>query len=333
MNNAQQDKNKNNNIQDEDFERNRRKNNLKIQQHISDLENTVLINQECINKMIPVLELKQTEKNKLISNINKISNYFNEKKKIRKKINEINSKMLINKQIIEEIKRRRDEGYLMYKDQISNLSESVTKKASLVKQFQKKFSEVEIFIQRECQNDENIDKYGKWKTFTVIPFMKKNEDILKKKCFYEEEVNNKKKSIENLEKENVLLKEKIENNNKKMNNINNNNIINEKKENDDINKIKEYYDKVFDLNKKEIELMKCRLNIISDINFKKSIIPTFKSKNPISNLDININLFDPKEEEKNANDNEDDEQELAPPEDDNWIDPENEGNISDIEKE
>ena len=336
MNNAQQDKNKNNNIQDEDFERNRRKNNLKIQQHISDLENTVLINQECINKMIPVLELKQTEKNKLISNINKISNYFNEKKKIRKKINEINSKMLINKQIIEEIKRRRDEGYLMYKDQISNLSESVTKKASLVKQFQKKFSEVEIFIQRECQNDENIDKYGKWKTFTVIPFMKKNEDILKKKCFYEEEVNNKKKSIENLEKENVLLKEKIENNNKNMNNINNinnNNIINEKKENDDINKIKEYYDKVFDLNKKEIELMKCRLNIISDINFKKSIIPTFKSKNPISNLDININLFDPKEEEKNANDNEDDEQELAPPEDDNWIDPENEGNISDIEKE
>ena len=333
MNNAQQDKNKNNNIQDEDFERNRRKNNLKIQQHISDLENTVLINQECINKMIPVLELKQTEKNKLISNINKISNYFNEKKKIRKKINEINSKMLINKQIIEEIKRRRDEGYLMYKDQISNLSESVTKKASLVKQFQKKFSEVEIFIQRECQNDENIDKYGKWKTFTVIPFMKKNEDILKKKCFYEEEVNNKKKSIENLEKENVLLKEKIENNNKKMNNINNNNIINEKKENDDITKIKEYYDKVFDLNKKEIELMKCRLNIISDINFKKSIIPTFKSKNPISNLDININLFDPKEEEKNANDNEDDEQELAPPEDDNWIDPENEGNISDIEKE
>ena len=133
--------------------------------------------------MVPVLELKQNEKNKLISNINKISNFFNEKKKIRKKIKEINSKMLINKQIIEEIKRRRDEGYLMYKDQMSNLSESVIKKSSIVKQFQKKFSEVEIFIQRECQNDENIEQYGKWKTFTVIPFMKKNEDILKKNVF------------------------------------------------------------------------------------------------------------------------------------------------------
>ena len=284
--------------------------------------------------MLPVLELKQNEKNKLLSNITKISNYFNEKKNYRKKKNEINSKILINKQIIEEIKRRRDEGYLMYKDQMSNLSESVTKKTSLVKQFQKKFSEVEIFIQRECQTEDHIEQYGKWKTFTVIPFMKKNEDILKKKCFYEEEVNNKKKDIENLEKENELLKEKIQknkDNNINLDNNNNNiNIINDNK--NEIDKINEYYDKVINLNKKEIELMKCRLNIISDINFKKSIIPTFKSKNPISNLDIDVNLFDPKEEEKII-ENEEDGQELAPPENDNWFDPEKEGNISDIEKE
>ena len=69
-----------------------------------------------------------------------------------------------------------------------------------------------------------------------------------------------------------------------------------RKENEELNKIKNYYDINFELSKKKIELMKCRLNIISDINFKKSSIPTFKSKNPISNLDININLFDPKEE-------------------------------------
>ena len=317
-NNPQNKPNNNNNKnQDEDLERKRRKNSLKIQQHISDLENTVLINQECINKMIPSLGMNETEKNKLLSNMNKILNYFNEKKKIRKKINEINSKMLINKQIIEEIKRRRDEGYLMYKDQISNLSESVTKN----KQFQKKFSEVEIFVQRECQTEEHVEKYGKWKTFTVIPFMKKNEDILKKKCFYEEQVNNKKKNIENLENENNSLKEKDKNINNK--------II---EENSEMNNINECYDKIIELNKKKVELMKCRLNIISDINFKKSIIPTFKSKNPISNLDIDINLFDPKEEEK-KNEIEEDDQELAPPEDDNWLDPENEGNISDIEIE
>ena len=311
--------NKNNTINIEnntDIERIRRKNNLKIQQHISDLENTVSLNQECINNMIPLLQLNQTQKNKLIASIKKITNYFNDKKAYRKKKNEINSKMLINKQIIEEIKRRRDEGYLMYKEQTSNLSESVTKKTSLVKQFQKKFSEVEIFIQRESQTDEHIEKYGKWKTFTVIPFMKRNEDILKKKCFYEEEVNKKKKEIENLEKENGLLKYKNEIN---INNINDTNII------------KEYYEKIMDINKKENELMKCYLNIISENNFKKEIIPTFKSKNPIVNLDIDVKLFEPKK----AQNIEIVEQiqEIAPPIEDNWLDPEKDGNISDIEKE
>ena len=206
----------------------------------------------------------------------------------------------------------------MYKDQMTNLSENVTKKTSLVKQFQKKFSEVEIFIQRESQTEEHIEKYGKWKTFTVIPFMKRNEDILKKKCFYEEEINKKKKDIQNLEKENGILKD-----NKEINNINNINIT----EKD----IKNYYDKVIDINKKENELMKCYLNIISENNFKKEIIPTFKSKNPISNLDINVKLFEPKETPKIQI--EDQIQELAPPVEDNWLDPENEGNISDIEQE
>jgi hypothetical protein len=268
--------------------------------------------------MIPLLKLKEAEKNKLIASIKKITNYFNDKKNYRKKKNEINSKILINKQIIEEIKRRRDEGYLMYKEQMRNLSESVTKKTSLVKQFQKKFSEVEIFIQRESQTDEHIDKYGKWKTFTVIPFMKRNEDILKKKCFYEEEVNKKKKEIENLEKENEKLKDPKEIN------INLN-------MNDNNNVIKEYYDKMMDINKKENNLMKCYLNIISEKNFKKEIIPTFKSKNPISNLDIDVKLFEPKKAPKIEIVEQI--QELAPPEDDNWLDPENEGNISDIEKE
>ena len=303
---------------DTDKERIRRKNNLKIQQHISDLENTVLINQECINNMIPLLHLKQTQKKKLISSLKNISNYFNEKKSYRKKKNEICSKILINKQIIEEIKRRRDEGYLMYKDQMTNLSENVTKKTSLVKQFQKKVSEVEIFIQRESQTEEHIEKYGKWKTFTVIPFMKRNEDILKKKCFYEEEINKRKKEIKNLEKENEVLKD-----NNEINNINNINIT----END----IKNYYDKAIDINKKENELMKCYLNIISENNFKKEIIPTFKSKNPISNLDIDVKLFEPKEMPKIQI--EDQIQELAPPIEDNWLDPEKEGNISDIEQE
>ena len=77
--------------------------------------------------------------------------------------------------------------------------------------------------------------------------------------------------------------------------------------------------------------MKSYLNIISEKNFKKEIIPTFKSKNPIVNLDVNIKLFEPKEEQKCII--EERVQELAPPEEDDWLDAENEGNISDIEIE
>ena len=83
--------------------------------------------------MVPVLKIKQIEKKKILDVIEKISQLFNEKKNYRKQKNEINSKILINKQIIEEIKRRRDEGYSMYKDQMTNLNEGVTKKTSLVK--------------------------------------------------------------------------------------------------------------------------------------------------------------------------------------------------------
>ena len=82
FNNLISNQNKNKIIEnEEELERNRRKNNLKLQQHISDLENTVLINQECINNMISILQMNQADKNKLVSSIKKITNYFNEKKK------------------------------------------------------------------------------------------------------------------------------------------------------------------------------------------------------------------------------------------------------------
>ena len=41
-----------------------RKNEMKMQQHISDLEKTIIINQDIINKIIPSLNLKENEKKK-----------------------------------------------------------------------------------------------------------------------------------------------------------------------------------------------------------------------------------------------------------------------------
>ena len=340
---------KNNNTKDnKEIMQQKQKNKAKILQHISDLENTIVLNQDCVSKTIPLLEIPQNQKVKLLKSIEKITEYFNKKKENRKKINEIQSKILINKQIIEEIKLGRDENCVVYKEQIANLSDANIKKASLIKQFQKKFSEVEIFIQRECQTEDHVKKYGKWKTFTIISFMKKNEDILKKKCFIEKEVSDKNQKLENLQKETENLQ----------NNLNIDNNL------DNLKKIQNYSENLQNLKNREMILMKQMRNFISDTNFTKTIVPTFKIKHISPNIEVHLNLLDPKEIEENMKKNElkeeeskkneeenkenkenendqnegdegeDDEKgvEIAPPEDDDWYDPENEGNISDIEK-
>ena len=168
------------------------------------------------------MDLKENEKKKLLTAIEKIYKYFNNKKEYRQKMKDINGKILMNRQIIEEIKRRKDEIVFFHKDQINNLEASVTKKGGAVKMFQKKFTEVEIFIQKESKTPENMEKYGKWKNFTLIPFMKKNEDLLKRKCFYEQEVNKIKEKIDLTEKETNKMKEENKNKNKNVNIILNN---------------------------------------------------------------------------------------------------------------
>ena len=311
------------------------------------------MNQEIINKIIPCLTLKEEEKQKLLNSISTIYKYFNNKKEYRQNIKNLSGKILMNKQIIEEIKRRKDDNIFFYADQIHNMEGSVTKKGGAVKMFQKKFKEVEIFIQRESKSPEYEEKYGKWKSFTIIPFMKKNEDLLKRKCFYEQEVNELKGKIDLIEKDNNNIKEKKE-------------IIDRD--------IEKYYKNGFILYENVIQYLKIKLNYLSDCNIKKSVIPSFKSKNPISNLNVNLNLLEPgivelelnlkkvmeseeikideKDQIKNMNDelniindkfekeigNEIKEDnlkgnEIKPPENDNWGNLNEFENISDIENE
>ena len=311
------------------------------------------MNQEIINKIIPCLTLKEEEKQKLLNSISTIYKYFNNKKEYRQNIKNLSGKILMNKQIIEEIKRRKDDNLFFYADQIHNMEGSVTKKGGAVKMFQKKFKEVEIFIQRESKSPEYEEKYGKWKSFTIIPFMKKNEDLLKRKCFYEQEVNELKGKIDLIEKDNNNIKEKKE--------------INDRD-------IEKYYKNGFILYENVIQYLKIKLNYLSDCNIKKSVIPSFKSKNPISNLNVNLNLLEPgivelelnlkkvmeseeikideKDQIKNMNDelniindkfekeigNEIKEDnlkgnEIKPPENDNWGNLNEFENISDIENE
>ena len=259
-----------------------RKNEIQIQHHIFDLEKTISLNQEMINKVIPTLDISENSKKILQNNIQKIYKYFNNKQEYRFKIKNINSKILMNKQIIEEIKRRKNEIVFMHKDQITNMENSVNKKGNAVKLSQKKFKEVEIFVQRESKKEENLEKYGKWKNFTLIPFMRKNEELLKRKFFYEMNIKKLKDNIQMVQKEN--------DNNKKDKNE-------DKKTGITYGNRTKFIEKYYKNNLKLIENEKEFLNVICRSLFenhsKKLLIPTFKSKNPITNLDVKLNLLPP----------------------------------------
>jgi len=235
-----------------------------------------------INKIIPTLYISQKNKKILLEKFEKIYKYYNNKQEYRFKIKNINSKILMNKQIIEEIKRRKDEIVFMHKDQINNMQNSVNKKGNVVKLSQKKFKEVEIFIQRESKKEENLEKYGKWKTFTLIPFMKKNEELLKRKFFFETEIKRLKENIDAIKKESDIYKrEKTEN--KKLTFTYGNRI----------KIIENYYKNNLKLTQNEMDFLKTVGNFLLETNSKKLLVPSFKSKNPISNLDVKLNLLPP----------------------------------------
>ena len=237
-----------------------------IENHIKDLENTLKINQDYIYNIILVLPINQKNKKKLIDTLEKIKLLFNEKKQYRKDSVDISSKILINRQIIEEIKRRNNENIIYQNDKISNFKENINKKGLIVKSFLKKFNELEIFIQRESKLPHNIEKYGKWRYFTIIPFMKKNEYLLKSLKFYK---NN------NKDKETIINKLKGETNfiNQSKNikiNLNENNFNHIEQNN--FNIIQNYYINSFSLKEKEIELIKCWINLLIKSHQRKKII-------------------------------------------------------------
>ena len=266
---------------------------IEIENHIKDLENTLKINQDYIYNIILVSPINQKNKKKLIDTLDRIKLLFNEKKQYRKDSVNISSKILINKQIIEEMKRRIKENIIYQNDKLSNYRESVNKKGFLVKNFIKKFNELEIFIQRVSKLPENIEKYGNLRNFTVVPFMKKNEYLLKKLKFYQ---------IKNAHKENKLKELTSDTNFLKQNkavsiNFKDNNIYANKYNN--FNIIKNYYINLIDLRQKEIELIKCWNNLIigDKYNERKRLINDTIFERKMSNNKNENNIFENDEDE------------------------------------
>ena len=154
----------------------------RIQDYLYDLNNTCFFNLEGLEQMIScdtqIFNKKQTNDNKkhqeivkLMSNIKNL--YKSKSEKYKLKLN-IKGKLLLDAQIEIEINKNLYESEKAVIDEQNELEEANLKKQNILAQNEKKFIEVEIFIQRECLLDDK--KYHKYKNFIIATFLRQNQD-------------------------------------------------------------------------------------------------------------------------------------------------------------
>ena len=120
------------------------------------------------------------EKNEIKNYIQKIKLQLENKNILRKEICSLKGKLLIEKQIIEEHKRKIEETNEYYKDQIKEVEENRDNKEEYIKIFENKLKEVEIYIQKNTKNLVN-SKYEIFKDFKINNFIEKNNILVSSK--------------------------------------------------------------------------------------------------------------------------------------------------------
>ena len=180
------------------------------------------INIKIILDATQILKMKQENKNLIAKRIEIIHKLFDNFQLMRKKIENIKSKNLVNNQIYEEVKRRINENKKFYDEKIEDINSLVKKKVIILKKVQKKFLEIQIYIRRESQNYYGFRK--QFSNFSITPFILENEYLNKYKSKLNESFEEK---INRMKTLNVPIKEiKSKNKNKKNNEEKNNiNII------------------------------------------------------------------------------------------------------------
>ena len=278
------------------------------------------INIKIILDATQILKMKQENKNLIAKRIEIIHKLFDNFQLMRKKIENIKSKNLVNNQIYEEVKRRLNENKKFYDEKISDINSMIKKKVIILKKVQKKFLEIQIYIRRESQNYYGFRK--QFSNFSITPFILENEYLNKYKTklneSFEEKINCMKtlnipiKEIKNKNKKNQEEKNNINIIiiNEERNDINNNDLISFENSNDKLNKylinkqeeIKFYENKKINLNKINLvyksKIIRKKSAFKNEININLSISQDLQNNNEISminqtnnneNLESNIN--------------------------------------------
>ena len=255
--------------------------------YLYDLNKTMQINIKIILDAIKFLKMRQENKNLMTKRLELIHKLFDNFQLMRKKIENIKSKNLVNIQIFEEVKRRIVENKKFYDDKIFDVDSLLKKKVIILKKIQKKFLEIQIYIRRESQNFYGFRK--QFVNFSITPFILENEYLNRQKTKIKESIDEKIKCMKILY---IPIKEiknpKIEKN--EINIINNNKNEIEENSIDTINlsSANEQFNKYIINKQEEIKYYENKNMYLKKLNliYKTKIIP----KKNIFNNEININL-------------------------------------------
>lgn len=147
----------------------------------SDLKHTLLLTFQMISTVL------QGKENVLLEKVKKIEETQRKKDKLREEKKKVKTKILLDSQICEENKRRKEERETVFDNEIEEQKESLKNKDIFFKQYRKKFNDIESYIQRECK------KFPKWKRlfmeYEILPFLLENEEMSNKKKALENEIN------------------------------------------------------------------------------------------------------------------------------------------------
>ena len=263
-----------------------------FENYLYDLIKTMQINMKIILDATKFLKMKKENQNLIIKRIEIIHKLFDNFQLMRKKIENIKSKNLVNNQIYEEVKRRIAENKKFYDDKLNDIDSLVKKKVIILKKVQKKFLEIQIYIRRECQNFYGFRK--QFSNFSIMPFLLENEYLSKNKSKIKENIEEKINcmkllyiSINEIKNKEKKKKEKKEINIININNINNSlNDIKDGNLNDAAN---ESLNKYLANKEEEIKFYENRKLNLKKINliYKTKLIKKNAFKNEI-NININI---------------------------------------------
>ena len=245
------------------------------------------INIKIILDAIKFLKMRQENKNLMTKRLEIIHKLFDNFQLMRKKIENIKSKNLVNNQIFEEVKRRIVENKKLYDDKIDDVDSLLKKKVIILKKIQKKFLEIQIYIRRECQNFYGFRK--QFLNFSITPFILENEYLNRQKTKIKENIEEKIKCMKILYipiKE--IKKPKKEKNEINIINNNNNDIIENSIDNIIINSANEQFNKYIINKQEEMNYLENKNIYLKKLNlvYKARIKP---KKNMFKN-EININL-------------------------------------------